>query len=359
MKNIKLVGISKSFANKQIFKKFDLSIEAGIFFVLLGPSGCGKTTLLRIIAGLEAADEGQILLENQDISHQPAYERKVNTVFQQQGLFPHLTVFENIAYGLMIRGFEKNIIKERVDKQIRIVNLLGLEKKYPTTLSGGQQQRVALARALVLEPDILLFDEPMSALDPRLKEQMLIECINLQKTFKTTFIYITHDRTEALTVADQLAVMNFDGKIEQLGSPRDIYDRPRSRFVANFVGDINIFTGIIADINNKEIKVQSEVGTIFAINNNEMKYDFFNIGNQIFISIRPEKIHISTQKMNSFENILVGKVVNTIYAGMFMRYTISIEDKLLFLVFEDNYNISIGENVFVHFNSQNVVLLES
>lgn len=358
MKSVALINISKSFSGKKILDNLNLFIEPGVFFVLLGPSGCGKTTLLRIIAGLEQADSGKILVGDEDITMLPAYQRKINTVFQQQGLFPHLTVFENIAYGLMVRGVSKEEVNERVEKQIKIVNLLGLEKKYPNTLSGGQQQRVALARSLIMEPDILLFDEPMSALDPRLKERMLIECLNLQHTLKTTFIYITHDRKEALTVADRLAIMNFDGQIEQIDTPKKVYQKPHSRFVANFVGDVNIFGGTVHSTTESKTCLKTSVGDVFAVNDLESNREW-SLGSKIFISIRPERVYLSFEKMNGYENIIVGKITSVIFSGIFMRYVVAIEDEITFLVFEDNFSFEEDNEVFVHFSSNDVVILEN
>lgn len=356
MKSVKLVGITKSFLGKRILQGFNLFVEEGIFFALLGPSGCGKTTLLRIIAGLEGADSGKIFLGNEDVTDQPAFQRKINTVFQQHGLFPHLTVFENVAYGLMIRGVPKEEIAARVERQIRIVNLAGLEKKYPNTLSGGQQQRVALARSLVLEPEVLLFDEPMSSLDPRLKERMLIECVALQHTFKTTFIYITHDRNEALTVADKLAIMNFDGKIEQIGTPREIYSKPKSCFVANFVGDVNIFSGKVTSFDATSVLLETDVGRISAQNS---EYPFLFEGHTIFFAVRPEKAKLSLVELSGFANVVKGKVVNCIYSGMFVRYIFTVGNETNFLVFDNSLILKENDEVFIHFGLEDVVLMES
>lgn len=356
MKSIKLSGITKTFGGRKILQDFDLFVEEGIFFALLGPSGCGKTTLLRMIAGLESADSGKIFLGNEEVTHKPAFQRKINTVFQQHGLFPHLTVFENVAYGLMIRGIAREEIQARVERQINIVNLTGLEKKYPSTLSGGQQQRVALARSLVLEPEVLLFDEPMSSLDPRLKERMLIECVALQHTFKTTFIYITHDRHEALTVADKLAIMNLEGKIEQIGSPREIYCKPKSCFVANFVGDVNIFTGKIISLDASVIFLDTDIGKISVQNHN---YTFVFDGNSAFIAVRPEKVKISLEQMVGFANIIRAKVLNCIYSGMFMRYTFTVGNETSFLVFDNSLILKENDEVYIHFGIEDAVLMES
>lgn len=360
MKSVSLCNITKSFAGKIVLDNLSLSVDAGIFFALLGPSGCGKTTLLRIIAGLETPDFGRVCLDGEDVTTLPAYKRKINTVFQQQGLFPHLTVYENIAYGLMIKGLPKEEIREKVEKQVRIINLLGLEKKYPATLSGGQQQRVALARSLIMEPAVLLFDEPMSALDVRLKEHLLIECMNLQQTLKTTFIYITHDRKEALTVADKLAIMNFDGKVEQVGSPKKVYQRPTSRFVANFVGDVIIVGGVVESISDSAIVLGTDVGLVTAAcTANDSKN--ITVGLRLFISVRPERIHLAYVRKDGdgYANIISGKIIGVIFSGVFMRYTVQVDKDISFLVFEDDFSFKQNDSVFLHFHSEDVVLLES
>ncbi len=358
MKSVSLSNITKSFAGKKILNNLNLVVDAGIFFALLGPSGCGKTTLLRIIAGLEAPDSGQVWLDGEDVTSLPAYKRKINTVFQQQGLFPHLTVFENIAYGLMIKGLPLEEIREKVEKQIKIVNLLGLEKKYPSTLSGGQQQRVALARSLIMEPAVLLFDEPMSALDVRLKEHLLIECVNLQQTLKTTFIYITHDRKEALTVADRLAIMNFDGKVEQVDTPKNIYQQPSSRFVANFVGDVIIIGGLVLGVDGEVVTLETDIGVVYAQLNSK---DVVIVGRHVFISVRPERIHLgyAPKTAEGYANIISGKITSVIFSGVFMRYTVATESQINFLVFEDDFSFKQNEKIFLHFHSEDVVLLDS
>jgi spermidine/putrescine transport system ATP-binding protein len=357
MKSVSLINVSKSFGDKKILDNLSLFVEAGAFFVLLGPSGCGKTTLLRLIAGLELVDFGKILLADEDITQQPAYQRRVNTVFQQQGLFPHLTVFENIAYGLVVRGLGREEIKEKVERQIQIVNLLGLEKKYPATLSGGQRQRVALARSLIMEPDVLLFDEPMSALDARLKERMLIECLNLQHALKTTFIYITHDRKEALMVADEIAVMNFDGKVEQIGAPKNVYQSPRSRFVANFIGDVNIFAAVIKDLDDNIASLQADIGLLSAtVDSSAVTW---TLGARIFASVRPERLYLAYERMSGFGNVITGKVASMIFSGVFMRYTVLLPNGVVLLVFEDNFSFKQDDEIFVHFHNDDVIMLES
>src|SRR5579863_8690039 len=245
MRTIRLENIVKSHNGELILDKLSLEIASGTFFALLGPSGSGKTTLLRLIAGLEQADSGSIFLGDQDITHTPIYQRRVNTVFQNYALFPHMDVFDNVAYSLAIRHVPEKIIEEKVIKILKAVDLEKHIYKSIQNLSGGQKQRVALARAVINEPDVLLLDEPLAALDLKLREKMLLELIELQSSLQTTFVYVTHDQFEALTVADHMAIMNHDGEIEQVGTPKDIYEFPVSIFVAEFVGSTNIFKGTV------------------------------------------------------------------------------------------------------------------
>lgn len=236
---LQLKNIKKTFDDTQVLKGIDLDIHRGEFITLLGSSGCGKTTTLRIIAGLEAPDEGNVLLDGQDITSLEPNKRNVNTVFQNYALFPHMNVKENIGYGLKIRKIPRKSIEEKVDAMLKLVRLEGYGIRMPEQLSGGQRQRVAIARAVINEPKVLLLDEPLGALDLKLRRQMQLELKRLQKQLGITFIYITHDQEEAINMSDRIAVMN-QGVLEQIGSPNDIYYRPRTSYVANFVGNANI-----------------------------------------------------------------------------------------------------------------------
>ena len=243
-KLIELKGISKSFDDEQVLKSIDLYIRDGEFITLLGPSGCGKTTMLRIIGGFETADEGKLLFDGAEISEVPAYKRPINTVFQKYALFPHLNVYENIAFPLRLKKVEEDKIKTRVTEMLRMVALVGFENKDVSTLSGGQQQRVAIARALISHPKVLLLDEPLGALDLKLRKDMQNELKNIQKAVGITFIYVTHDQEEALSMSDTIVVMA-EGEIQQIGTPTDIYNEPKNAFVADFIGESNIVDGIM------------------------------------------------------------------------------------------------------------------
>jgi spermidine/putrescine transport system ATP-binding protein len=241
-KGLTIKKIDKRFGSVHAVDDVSLEVREGEFFTLLGPSGCGKTTLLRIVAGLELPDTGQVILGGKDITSQPANKRLVNTVFQSYALFPHLNIFENVAFGLRSRKFSKNEVDARVNRRLEMLGLEEMADRYPHQLSGGQQQRVALARALVNEPDVLLLDEPMSALDARLRAQVQVELRRLQRKLGQTFILVTHDQSEALVVSDRIAVMNV-GRIMQFGTPKEVYEQPRTRFVAEFLGAANLIEG--------------------------------------------------------------------------------------------------------------------
>ena len=239
---IELNNITKTFDDHQVLKGINLIINENEFLTLLGPSGCGKTTTLRIIAGFDEADSGELLFDGIEISKLPPYKREINTVFQKYALFPHLNVEENISFGLKLKKTEKSVIEQKVKKMLKLVGLSGYEKRDVTSLSGGQQQRVAIARALINEPKVILLDEPLGALDARLRKEMQTELKKIQKEVGITFIYVTHDQEEALSMSDTVVVMN-DGYIQQIGTPIDVYNEPENRFVASFIGESNIIEG--------------------------------------------------------------------------------------------------------------------
>ncbi|PHV71878.1 spermidine/putrescine ABC transporter ATP-binding protein [Sporanaerobium hydrogeniformans] len=241
---IDLKHISKSFEDTQVLDDISMYIRRNEFLTLLGPSGCGKTTLLRIIGGFESATEGEVLFEGKNIGDLPPYKRKINTVFQKYALFPHMNVEDNISFGLQIKKMDKKLIQKKVYEMLELVNLKGYEKRSIDSLSGGQQQRIAIARALVNEPQVLLLDEPLGALDLKLRKGMQLELKKIQQKVGITFIYVTHDQEEALTMSDTIAIMN-EGRVQQIGTPVDIYNEPKNAFVADFIGESNILQGIM------------------------------------------------------------------------------------------------------------------
>ena len=282
---IELKNISKSFGEEDVLENFSVEIARHAFVTILGPSGCGKTTTLRLIGGFETPDNGQILFDGEDITNLPPYKRRLNTVFQKYALFPHMNVFDNVAFGLTIKKIDKKIIKEKVSEVLKLVNLSGFEKRSVDSLSGGQQQRIAIARALVNEPDVLLLDEPLGALDLKLRQEMQLELKKIQKKLGITFIYVTHDQEEALTMSDEIIVMN-NGKIQQMGSPIDIYNEPKNAFVASFIGESNIIDGIM-----KEDFLVDFAGTSF-----ECLDKGFDTNEIVDVVIRPEDIKFDKEK---------------------------------------------------------------
>ena len=306
---IELKGVSKTYGDNTILDNLTLNIKKNEFLTLLGPSGCGKTTTLKIIAGFEEADTGEVLFDGKDISSLPPYKRQVNTVFQRYALFPHMNVYENIAFGLKIKKKAKNEIDTKVKEMLKLVALEGFEKRKIDSLSGGQQQRVAIARALINEPEVLLLDEPLGALDLKLRKEMQIELKRIQQRLGITFIFVTHDQEEALTMSDTIIVMN-KGKIQQMGSPEDIYNEPSNAFVADFIGESNILDGIMLE----DFKVKF-CNTIFKCVDKG-----FDKEELIDVVIRPEDIKI----VDADKGMLKGVVKSVIFKGV--HYEIEVEE---------------------------------
>ncbi len=307
---IQIKDVSKIFnGSVRAVNHVNLEVYRGEFFALLGPSGCGKTTLLRMLAGFETPSEGQVIIDGHDMAKVAPNKRPVNMVFQSYAVFPHMTVAENVAYGLKIEGCPKNEIKQRADEALELVKLGGYGKRKPDELSGGQRQRVALARALVKRPSVLLLDEPLSALDAKLREAMQLELVKLQQTVGITFVIVTHDQSEALSMANRAAIME-GGQVRQVAKPSDLYENPSSRFVADFIGKINLFDGTATKISGEEIKISSSaLGEVAMPGKAE--------GN-ISLAIRPEKIFLADEKPTDPGVISVrGKVREVAYYGSF------------------------------------------
>jgi len=362
MRSIRLENVSKSFDGELIVENINLTIPHGKFFALLGPSGSGKTTLLRLIAGFETVDSGRIFLGDKDITNLPIHERRINTVFQNYALFPHMNVFDNVAYSLSIRKLPVDVIEQKVLKVLKSVHLEKHMYKSISQLSGGQKQRVALARAVVNEPDVLLLDEPLAALDLKLREHMLIELIELQSQLQTTFVYVTHDQFEALTVADQMAIMNDDGVIEQIGTPKEIYEFPVSSFVAKFVGTTNIFRGNIQTIHDKNYFAIDGIGLVEVMIPKDAIWA--KNGIQAVMSLRPEKIEISKSPMQGFANHITGVVMSIVYHGRSTQFNVRLKNDMILSVFEQNEEhferevIDYDDTVNLYWQKENVVLLE-
>lgn len=338
---IELKGITKSYGKDTILDNLSLNIKKNEFLTLLGPSGCGKTTTLKIIAGFETADSGQVVIENNIINDIPPYERQLNTVFQKYALFPHMNVYENIAFGLKLKKMPKDVIDQKVKEMLKLVALEGYENRDIEALSGGQQQRVAIARALVNEPKVLLLDEPLGALDMKLRKGMQIELKRIQQKLGITFIFVTHDQEEALTMSDTIVVMN-KGEIQQMGSPEDIYNEPANSFVAKFIGESNIVDGIMLD----DFKVEFG-GRIF-----DCVDKGFEKNEAIEVVIRPEDF-----EMVKYENgMLKGTVTSVIFKGV--HYEIEVKDENHTWILHNTKHAEIGSKIGLSLDPESIHIMK-
>lgn len=355
---INIQNLTKVFGDVFAVNDVSMKVKECEFVSLLGPSGCGKTTLLRMIAGLESPTDGKIFLHDMLLNNIRAYKRPINMIFQKYALFPHLNVYENIAFGPNIRGVKKKDIRDKVSKMLKMVKLEGFENRSVSQLSGGQAQRVALTRALVNEPQVLLLDEPLGALDLKLRREMQIELRTLQKKLGTTFIYVTHDQEEALVLSDRIMIMN-EGKIIQAGEPTDIYRNPKSMFVSQFIGETNLLKGRIKDKNKEHdemiVKVEGvEVKTYFK--------DDVSINDDVWISIRLENIKISHDAKIRFDNMLHGDIQNYIFLGSTVKYNVKIAGIGEYISTYLNINDSKkyykpGEKIYINWNKNNCSLI--
>ncbi len=361
--NVELREVTKRFGDIVAVDNVSLQIGEGEFFSLLGPSGCGKTTTLRMIAGFELPTEGEIYLKNQEVSDLPPFKRNVNTVFQDYALFPHMTVGQNISFGLETKKMPKAEIKKRVDQALEMVDLPHLEYRRPSQLSGGQQQRVALARAIVNQPAVLLLDEPLSALDLKLRQAMRFELKKLQRQLGITFIFVTHDQEEAMTMSDRIAVMS-EGLVLQVGSPTEIYSHPANRFVADFIGETNFLDCTVKHCDNGmakvvvDEKIELDVGCSFEV----------LAGQQGTIAIRPEKIDLHADAMPATEEVAVlsGVIVDKVWIGTDTRFTVQLEGGSQVRVRHQNMrlrdplvDLAYNDKIYLSWQKQAALLLTS
>ena len=317
-----LSSVTKKFGDTVAVDDVSLQIEGGEFFSLLGPSGCGKTTTLRVIGGFVFPTEGEVYINNELMEETPPYRRPVNTVFQNYALFPHKSVAQNIAFGLQMRKVSKANISDAVERSLDLIQLHGYGDRKPNELSGGERQRVALARALINEPTILLLDEPLSALDLKLRKQMQLELKALQRKVGITFVYVTHDQGEALVLSDRIAVMN-EGKILQVGTPSEIYDSPHNRFVADFIGTSNFIQGTLNSTDGQYAEIVSH--THPSINFLSQHKEDIPVDTSVTVVVRPEHIHIFREPNSDFQNCLRGVIQDESYLGTVIQYTIQTE----------------------------------
>ena len=357
---ISIRGVSKYFDDVHAVDNVDLEIERGEFFSLLGPSGCGKTTLLRILAGLETPSEGEILIDEQPMSAIPAYLRPVNMVFQNYAIFPHLDVRANIAFGLRKSGLSKAEINGKVEEMLGLIKLPGYEERSATQLSGGERQRIALARALIKRPKVLLLDEPLGALDKKLREQMQLELRDLQRSVGITFVFVTHDQEEALTMSDRIAVMA-KGQVLQVSSPTGLYERPRSRFVADFIGNMNFFEGQVRKLANGSAIVDAgPLGEVKAATEGEA----LAVGADVLVAIRPEKLKLHFEAPGEGVNIVEGRMGPAAYLGDRSHFHVLLpgRDLPVAVAVQNMDGVGTGlassdQPVWLSFSSESVVLL--
>jgi spermidine/putrescine transport system ATP-binding protein len=358
VEDLHLRNLTKRFGDHAAVDDLTLTIPAGSFFALLGASGCGKTTTLRMVAGLEDPTEGTISIGEKEITSLRAFERPVNTVFQSYALFPHLDIFENVAFGLRRRKVKD--VKARVEAMLDLVELAPMARRKPTQLSGGQQQRVAVARALINRPDVLLLDEPLGALDLKLRRQMQIELKRIQTEVGTTFVHVTHDQEEAMTMADTVAVMNA-GRIEQMGHPADIYELPRTVFVANFLGQSNLIPGRRTSASGDDVLIESN-GLTFAVPLDRS----FAPDSDTIVGVRPEKLTIldavDVDRIPGHHNRIFGRVTDVSYTGVSTQYLVQTPWEQELIVFEQNVVVGdrseVGDEVVVHWSPKHTFGLD-
>lgn len=346
---VKLDKVSKKYNDKYIIKDLSLDVYEGEFLTLLGASGCGKTTILRMISGLEAVTSGRVYIDGIDVTDIDPTKRKVNTIFQNFALFPHMTVWDNINFGLKMKKIDKKEAVKRIKQAIKLVKLEGFEDRYPPQLSGGQQQRVAIARGIVMNHKVLLLDESLCSLDLKLKRQMQIELKKLQKKLGMTFIYVTHDQDEALTMSDRIVIIN-KGIIEQIDTPRNIYRKPKTAFVADFIGESNLIKGTISEIQDDYVitKIDNELEL-------KINKDNYQINETVKLIIRPEDIKITKTKTN---NSIKGIITDEIYDGAMTKYIISITDKIQLKA--NFYGIDIydkDDEVYLTIDKENIITI--
>ena len=348
---VSLQHVEKWYGNNHVVKDMNLEIAEGEFLTLLGPSGCGKTTTLRMIAGFEDATEGIIMVQGERVEDKEPFQRDVNTVFQNYSLFPHMSVYDNVAYGPTIKKVPKSEIRQRVTEMLDMVQMSGYEKRKPDELSGGQKQRVAIARALINQPRVLLLDEPLGALDLKLRKQMQIELKRLQKKLEITFVYVTHDQEEAMTMSDRIAVMR-DGIIEQIDTPSKIYQRPATRFVADFIGESNIIEGVVKEKENDLLTIDTGNGLMSACSNG------FSKGDRVCVSVRPEAMDVSSQPAPGFS--LQAVVTDSVYMGTITKTLLRTDagQEIKLSRFEAENAPSEGNRVYLNWNPRKAVVLK-
>jgi len=352
---VEIKNVNKIYDENHVVHDLNLVVYEGEFLTMLGPSGCGKTTILRMIGGFEESTNGQILVEGERVEEKEPFKRNVNTVFQSYALFPHMNIFNNVAYGLKMKKVPKAEIKERVDEMLLLVQLKGFDKRFPSQLSGGQKQRVAIARALINRPKVLLLDEPLGALDLKLRKEMQLELKNLQKKLGITFIYVTHDQEEALTMSDRIAIMN-QGYLDQLDTPENVYEKPATKFVADFIGESNIFESVITNITGNIANIGLEVGNALGLIKEDTLLKQFEM---VYVCVRPEKVLFSKEEVNGFT--IKGIVKEQIYVGNVIKSHVLIANGQIVKISRMDIDDvpKEGEMVYLYWSLEDVVIIKS
>jgi len=352
---VEIKNVNKIYDENHVVHDLNLVVYEGEFLTMLGPSGCGKTTILRMIGGFEESTNGQILVEGERVEEKEPFKRNVNTVFQSYALFPHMNIFNNVAYGLKMKKVPKAEIKERVDEMLLLVQLKGFDKRFPSQLSGGQKQRVAIARALINRPKVLLLDEPLGALDLKLRKEMQLELKNLQKKLGITFIYVTHDQEEALTMSDRIAIMN-QGYLDQLDTPENVYEKPATKFVADFIGESNIFESVITNITVNIANIGLEVGNALGLIKEDTLLKQFEM---VYVCVRPEKVLFSKEEVNGFT--IKGIVKEQIYVGNVIKSHVLIANGQIVKISRMDIDDvpKEGEMVYLYWSLEDVVIIKS
>ena len=352
---VSIVNVEKIYGENHVVKNMNMNIAEGEFLTLLGPSGCGKTTTLRMISGFEMPSSGTIKVQDERVDKKEPYQRDVNTVFQNYALFPNMNVYDNVAYGLRVKKVPKDEIRKRVAEALKMVQLEGFEKRKTTQMSGGQKQRVAIARAIINRPKVLLLDEPLGALDLKLRKQMQIELKRLQKKLGITFVYVTHDQEEALTMSDRIAVIN-EGRIEQIDTPREIYEHPKTKFVANFIGETNLLDAMVLEMDEDKAVIGTEVGKATVSIDPKKK---IKVNDGVTVSVRPEHMKFSRTPVDGFA--IKGVVKEQIFVGNLIKMMINLNDGTEIRInrFEEGELAEIGELVYLYWDlSKGIVIKE-